>query len=382
MGYDLPEKFETFNEARKNGFLKVKEVKEKDGLVAGIFCTFTPLEILDAAGIIPVGLCGMSEETIPAAEAHLPKNLCPLIKSSYGFALTDKCPYTYFADIIIGETTCDGKKKMYEMFSALKDTYVLHLPQRNDQDALDYWTEEIRKLIVFLEQRFCVVITEEAIRKAALLRNEERVAKCNLMEMQKLSPPPIFGYQIHKTLDGSGFIFNQQEKIDLLVGLKEKALSDYMSAKRPVSERAKRILLTGCPMGGVLDKTVNAIEEHGGVVVCFENCTGIKAASPMVDVDADDIIRAVASRYLEIGCSVMTPNSKRAEMLKDLIKLFAVDGVIEIDLQACTPYAVEAFSIRQLMGEAGMPYMVLETDYSQTDSGQISTRIEAFMEML
>ena len=140
--------------------------------------------------------------------------------------------------------------------------------------------------------------------------------------------------------------------------------------------------MTGCPMGGVLDKTVKAVEERGGVVVCFENCTGIKAAAPRVDTDAEDIIRAVAARYLEIGCSVMTPNTKRMEMLKDLVKEYRVDGVIEVDLQACTPYAVESHSVRKLIGELGSPYMVLETDYGKADSGQISTRIEAFLEMM
>ena len=86
--------------------------------MAGTFCTFTPLEILDAAGMLAVSLCGMSAETIPAAEVDLPRNLCPLIKSSYGFYVSDKCPYTYFSDLVVGETTCDGKKKMYELMSA------------------------------------------------------------------------------------------------------------------------------------------------------------------------------------------------------------------------------------------------------------------------
>lgn len=86
--FDLPEQFSQFGEARQNGFLSVKAVKEKGGRVAGIFCTFTPVEILDAAGFLPVSLCGMSDEVIPAAEAHLPRNLCPLIKSSYGFAVS------------------------------------------------------------------------------------------------------------------------------------------------------------------------------------------------------------------------------------------------------------------------------------------------------
>ncbi|MBQ2094563.1 MAG: 2-hydroxyacyl-CoA dehydratase, partial [Firmicutes bacterium] len=125
MSFELPGQFAQFGEARKNGFLRVKKIKEDGGKVAGTFCTFTPQEILDAADISPVSLCGMSEETIPAAEAHLPKNMCPLIKSSYGFAVSDKCPYTYFSDIIVGETTCDGKKKMYELLGRMKDVYLL-----------------------------------------------------------------------------------------------------------------------------------------------------------------------------------------------------------------------------------------------------------------
>ena len=111
----LPERFEEYSEGRKAGFLKMKAAKESGRKVAGYFCTYTPLEVLDAAGMLSVSLCGMSNETIPAAETVLPKNLCPLIKSSYGFAITDKCPYTYWSDLIVGETTCDGKKKMYDL---------------------------------------------------------------------------------------------------------------------------------------------------------------------------------------------------------------------------------------------------------------------------
>lgn len=382
MENQLPVEFDTFNEARQNGFLRVKGIKESGGLVAGVFCTFTPLEIMDAAGIIPVGLCGMSDETIPAAESHLPKNLCPLVKSSYGFALTDKCPYTYFADLIVGETTCDGKKKMYELLGKLKETYILQLPQRYDEEALDYWTGEIRRFRAFLEEKFNIRIADEQIRAAAVRRNAERLAKCQLMEMQKLTPPPMTGYQLYKTLEGSGFIFDRQGVIDLLTDLKNKTMMAYESGVRPVKKDAKRILVTGCPMGGVLDKTVKAIEERGGAVVCFENCTGIKASATMVDTQADDIIRAVADRYLQIGCSVMTPNTRRTEMLKELVKDYGAQGVIEIDLQACTSYAVEALTIRRLIGEQGIPYMMLETDYGKADSGQISTRIEAFLEML
>lgn len=111
----------------------MKAAKEAGYKVAGFFCTFTPLEVLDAAGLLCVSLCGMSNETIPAAETVLPKNLCPLIKSSYGFAITDTCPYTYWADLIVGETTCDGKKKMYDLLGQRKPMYILQLPQGIDR---------------------------------------------------------------------------------------------------------------------------------------------------------------------------------------------------------------------------------------------------------
>ena len=379
MNYTLPEKFEEFGDARKAGFLRVKQVKENGGKVAGVFCTFNPVEILEAAGFTSVSLCGMSPETIPAAEAHLPKNLCPLIKSSYGFAVSDKCPYTYFSDLIVGETTCDGKKKMYELLGRIKPTYILHLPQGHDSDPVTVWTAELRRFIKFLEEKFDVTITDEMLREAARKRNLERQTNLKLMAMQRQDPPPMSGLQMYQALEGTGFVFTHEERVakiqDLIRTIEETA--------DPEANRGrKRILITGCPIGGVLQKTIGAIEANGGVVVCHENCSGIKAAFQMVDTEAEDIVKAIAERYLEIGCSVMTPNSKRMELLPKLVEAFKIDGIVEVDLQACTPYCVESFQVRQVAEQLDVPYMSVETDYSQSDSGQLSTRIEAFMEML
>ena len=379
MSYTLPEKFEEFADARKAGFLRVKDLKEQGKKVAGVFCTFTPVEILEAAGFTTVSLCGMSPETIPAAEAHLPKNLCPLIKSSYGFAVSDKCPYTYFADLIVGETTCDGKKKMYELLNRIKPTYILHLPQGHDSDPVTVWTAELRRFIKYLEDHFDVTITDELLREAARKRNLERQTNLKLMAMQRQDPPPMSGLQMYQTLEGAGFTFSHEERIakveDLIRTIEE-------TADPEANRGCKRIMVTGCPIGGVLQKTVGAIEANGGVVVCHENCSGIKAAFQMVDTEAEDIVKAIAERYLKIGCSVMTPNSKRMELIPELVREFQIDGIVEVDLQTCTPYCVESFQIRELAEKLGVPYMSVETDYSQSDSGQLSTRIEAFMEML
>lgn len=382
MSRNLPEQFSEFSEARQNGFLRVKQLKDERRRVAGIFCTFTPLEILDAAGFISVSLCGMSAETIPAAEADLPKNLCPLIKSSYGFAVSDKCPYTYFSDLIVGETTCDGKKKMYELLGELKPTYILKLPQGPNEDAVTLWTSELKRFSRYLEETFSAEITEEKLRQAVRERNELRRAMLGLMDLQKSVPPPLSGYQMYKTLEGTGFLFRHEDRLKRIQQLRDDVLSAYHSGDRPVSEQAPRILVTGCPIGGVLDKTVKSIEESGAVVVCHENCSGIKAAYQMVDESADDLYQAIAARYLEIGCSVMSPNRRRTDHLFQLIRDFKVDGVVEIDLQACTPYCIESHAIRRLMRELEIPYLNVETDYSQSDSGQLKTRLEAFLERL
>ena len=379
MSYSLPEKFEEFADARKAGFLRVKEVKEKGGKVAGIFCTFTPVEILMAAGFTAVSLCGMSPETIPDAEAHLPKNMCPLIKSSYGFAVSDKCPYTYFSDLIVGETTCDGKKKMYELLGRIKPTYILHLPQGHDSDPITTWTAELRRFIKYLEDHFDVKITDEMLRQAARERNLERRTNLRLMAMQRQDPPPMSGLQMYRTLEGTGFTFTHEERVAKV----EDLIRTIEETGDPEANRGrKRIMVTGCPIGGVLEKTVGAIERSGGVVVCHENCSGIKAAFQMVDTEAEDIVKAIAERYLKIGCSVLTPNSERMKLIPELVKEFKIDGIVEVDLQTCTPYCVETFQVKELAEKLDVPYMAVETDYSQSDSGQLSTRIEAFMEML
>jgi benzoyl-CoA reductase/2-hydroxyglutaryl-CoA dehydratase subunit BcrC/BadD/HgdB len=132
----------------------------------------------------------------------------------------------------------------------------------------------------------------------------------------------------------------------------------------------------------VLEKVVGAVERSGGAVVCYENCSGIKAARCFVDTEREDMAEAIADAYLNIGCSVMSPNTRRMENLPELIREFGAEGVIDVTLQTCTTYMIETRAIRKLCEGLNIPYMSLETDYSQEDAGQIDTRISAFIETL
>ena len=163
----LPSIFSDFSDARQQGFLTVMKLKEQGVPLVGTYCTFMPQEIAMAAGAAVVSLCSTSDETIEEAEKTLPRNLCPLIKSSYGFGKTDKCPYFYFSDIVVGETTCDGKKKMYEYMAEFKPVHVMQLPNNSESaESVALWRSEIIRFQKRLEEQFGCEITEQGIRDA------------------------------------------------------------------------------------------------------------------------------------------------------------------------------------------------------------------------
>lgn len=378
---DLPEVFEEFAEQRKNSFLAVKELKDKGVPVVGSYCTYFPQEIAMAMGAATVSLCSTSDETIPDAEKELPKNLCPLIKSSYGFARTDKCPFFYFSDVVVGETTCDGKKKMYEYMSEFKETYTMELPNSQREDALKLWRNEMIRFKEYLEEKFETTITEDDILNAIKINNQARLALRKLYQVMRHDPAPITGYDLFKVLYGSTFKFDRSLIPAEVEALVEKIEKEYAEGK--MEEKKPRILVTGCPLGGATEKVIRAIEDNGGLVVTYENCNGAKSIDKLVDEDNPDVYDALARRYLDIGCSVMTPNPNRLDLLSRLIDEYKVDGVVEMTLQACHTYNVEAFGIRRFVNEEKkLPYINVETDYSQADIGQLNTRITAFVEML
>ena len=379
---DLPEVFSEFSEMRQKSFMAAYELKQKNIPFVGTFCTYFPQEIAMAMGACVVGLCSTSDETIPDAEKDLPRNLCPLIKSSYGFAKTDKCPYFYFSDLIVGETTCDGKKKMYEYLGQFKPVYTMELPNSQSPEGLELWTKEIIKLKEKLESHFETTITDEAVREQVRVMNEVRRAMKEFYALTKVEPVPILGQNLFSVLYGSSFRFNKVKLPDEIRAVVAKVKEEYEQNPNKYP-KAPRILVTGCPIGGGASKCVKAIEDNGGHVVVFENCSGAKSFDKLVDEDAPDIYRAIAERYLSIGCSVMTPNPNRLELLGRLIDEYRVDAVVEITLQACHTYNVETLGIKRFVNEVkGIPYMAVETDYSTADIGQLNTRMAAFIEML
>lgn len=378
-----PKIMEKVEELRGINAVKIKEASESGKKIVGSYCVFSPHEIVMAADAIPVTLCGTKEEPIEDAEKHLPRNLCPLIKSSYGFAITDKCPYFSFSDALLAETTCDGKKKMYELMSEIKPMHIMSLPQSNEgQENLDFWKNEMIKFKNFLEEKFDTSITDDKLRDAIKLGNKERDVMKRLHELNKHNPAPLSGKDMMMAQWLKGFNVDKELGINLIEDLISETEDLIKEGNLPYDEKAPRILLTGVPIGSGSEKVLDVLEEAGASVVVLENCTGYKSLDVMIDENQDPI-DAIASKYLSTPCSCMTPNNSRFELIERLSKEYECDGVLDLTWQACHTYNIESFNLSKFVKEKlNIPFIQIETDYSQSDRGQLKVRIEAFLEQI
>lgn len=344
--------------------------------IVGMLCEYTPRELIMAAGAVPVCLCGGSAKTIPAAEEHLPANLCPLIKSTFGYHLLGSNPFLEMAALVVGETTCDGKKKMFELLAQSRPVYVLELPQKaDDPDALAHWRRELEKFRAVLEERFAVKITDAGLRASIGLMNRERALRRRLAELMQADRPPITGRQL---LDYKSSISGIEA--DLLEY--ERLLATLPQTACAVGPAGRvRVLMTGVPMVHGAERVLEIIENQGGLVVAMENCVGLKPILDDVDARADDPLQAIAERYFHLPCSVMTPNQRRLDVLRQLAAAYRPQCVVELVWQACLTYDVESARVRQFVEqELHLPYLRIETDYSPSDSARIELRVEALLE--
>lgn len=357
--------------------------KKNGDPVVGIYCGYAPIELIQAMGLVPAVLCAFSKVSIPAAETVLPANLCPLIKSSYGFIIEGTCPFYAMSQAVIAETTCDGKKKMFELIADVKPTHVMDLPQVPDaQEAHHNWKQMIVKLQGFLEQTFGRSVGDDQIEAALQATNRKNALMQKIFDHAALTPPVLHWKEMYDV----GFLALPSTGEEMALILEsilaklERRVQEGVHFGRP---GAPRVLVTGCPVGGDATKIFKVIEEAGGVVVAPDACTGMKAFMGVFEENSGDPIGAMADRYLKIPCACMTPNHRRLEGLSDMIVRFKPDAVVDVVLQACHSYNVESYKVGKHVNEThGLPFLKVETDYSDGDTGQLRTRIEALFESI
>lgn len=360
------------------------EHQKNGGKVFGTFCVYVPDEIVFAAKAIATGLCGGSQFWVPGGEKVLPSNTCPLIKASVGARLDRTCPFFRIADMYVGETTCDGKKKAWEILAEDVPVHVMDLPQMKREKDIKAWAEEIKDFKKVVEEVTGNEVTAESLGESIKLINDKRRALKRLYELRKNEKLPISGKdvllisQIAFYDDSTRFTQMTNKLCDELEKRVEEGVSVF-------PEGTKRILLTGTPLAIPNWKIHNIIETSGGAVVCEEMCTGARYFENLVDetqTDLDGQIDALANRYMGINCACFTPNRARIDDIIRYAKEYKVDGVIDVNLKFCSTYDVEGFLVERELKKAGIPVLGIETDYTDSDAQQMRTRVSAFIEML
>ncbi len=358
--------------------------RNEGGKVFGTFCVYVPDEVIFAAGGIATGLCAGSQFWVPGGEKVLPANVCPLIKASVGARLDRTCPFFRLVDMLVGENTCDGKKKAYEILAKDVPMHIMDIPQMKRPKDFEKWADEIHDFIPVVEKETGNKITPEKLAENIVIINRKRAALKRLFDLRKNKNIPISGTDVILIAQIAYYDdpLRFTEMLNKLCDELEQRVKDGVSVFKAGT---KRIMITGTPMAIPNWKLHNIIETTGGAVVVEEACTGTRYFENQVDESGktiDEMVKNIADRYMNINCACFTPNENRFDDVVRLAKEYNVDGVIDAHLKFCTTYDIEGYSLAKRLKDEGIPLLTIETDYTDTDAQQLKTRIGAFMEIL
>lgn len=360
------------------------EHQKKGGKVFGTFCVYVPDEVVFAAEAIATGLCGGSQFWVPGGEKVLPANTCPLIKASIGARLDRTCPFFRVADMYVGETTCDGKKKAWEIFSKEVPMHIIDIPQMKREKDIAAFEAEIMEFINVVEKFTGNKITPQSLAESIKLINNKRKALQRLYAARQASPVPISGKDA--LLVTQIAFYDDPARFAQMTNQLCNELEERIQNKVGVfSEDAPRILITGTPLAIPNWKLHHIVESAGATVVVEELCTGTRYFEQLVDetgATIEEQVRNLAERYMKINCACFTPNPGRIDDIVRLVKEYNVDGVIDVNLQFCNLYSTETYLVKQALVDNNIPVLHIETDYSEQDVEQLRTRVEAFLEII
>ncbi len=352
--------------------------------VIGTFCVYIPEEVVVAAGGVCVGLCGGAQGSITDAEKVLPRNICPMVKSAFGFKVGKICPYFQAVDFVYGETTCDAKKKTWELLDEYVPTHVMEIPQMKREKDKALWLDEVKEFKVAVDKITGMETGFEELQQAIVTINAKRKALQRLNRLRHHNPAPISGKDM-LLIEQIAFYDEPNrfsEKVNILCDELEERIKQGIAVAPAATPR---IMVSGTPMALPNWKLHNIIETSGAVVVNEESCIGTRYYKDLIDEGATTLeqqLERLTERYMQIDCSCFTPNTERIDQVLKEYEESGAQGIIDYCLQFCHTYNIEAVKLRKACEERGIPFMTIESDYSPDDVGQLKTRVEAFIEQI
>ncbi len=364
------------------------ETLPTEGTLVGTTCIHAPEELVYALGATPVRLCNGSYHYDQIGGDFMPAKSCSLVKATLGMLSSEHpVPRVGRPELIVNPTTCDQKKKASALVEGMGyRVYDLELPPaKESEESRLYWQRSVRAFARQLEKLTGKRLTRKKLRAAMAKSARAQMAFRTLHNLRKTSPSLFLGKDAF--LVTNAFFFDDIERWSeaveaLNAELAQRQREGFQAAQR----KAPRILFTGSPPIFPNLKLPLLIEEAGGVVVADETCSANRMLYDMSAVDEwrlYDMVDALADRYLKpCTCPIFTRNDDRQRRLQDLARDFDVDGVVYQAFAGCHVYEMEQRSIVDALNEQGIPMLYVETDYSTDDQGQLSTRIEAFLESI
>ena len=371
---------------RSQRYEELKKFKAAGGKVIGVFCIQVPDEIIYAAGAVPLRLsCGFYDSISPAEEI-IPKNTCPLIKSSVGYNLLNINPLFALCDLLIIPTTCDGKKKMIDVLSNYHKVWPLTLPDDKDNpESREFWVEQIKMLKAKLEKFTGHTITKEDLKHQVQRLHERTGLVRQLFDVRKEKKIVITGRDMYTVMNVAFFddADRWMSKVKVLI---DELKNNQKNNITMMPDNTPRIHVTGSSLVWPNMKLLHILEESGSVVVSDDVCTvGQYFYNPaeLDDWSMKAMLDAIADKYLlPAVCPIFVHSDDRIDRLLELVDKYKADGVVYHILRLCQVFDYEFSKVYKVCEKKNIPILKIETEYSEEDAGQIKTRIEAFIEMI
>lgn len=341
----------------------------------GYLCSLMPEEIILAAGLQPVRIHGEAEAT-SIADSYLCSNMCPYIKNVMGTAIEGKGMQI---DGMIFTRSCDGMRRLYDIWKSYFDTkfvYMLEAPKNRDEAAVDYYAGQLSEFAGALGSAFGTEVTHAALREAISTMNEVRKAMQGIFTLQKKSPLSLKGSELFEKC----IQVLRNDKKHVIEELRGFAKQIKRGSTRKPSGRVRLMV-----SGNVMDRKdlLEIIEAAGADVAAVDGCTSLSYFNRIIEDNGDDPYRALAQGYLgKPHCARTASSVERLSEIRDMVKEYAIDGVILTSLKYCDLQLHDVpFFSGELTGQ-GIPVLFLENDYIFSNAGQLRTRVEAFIEVL
>jgi benzoyl-CoA reductase subunit C len=370
---------EKFREVNRT-FPKTKEIMEyktQGKKVFGWLCTYVPEEVILAAGGLPVRITGYNQEMeLEDGNAYLYINNCSFSRSCLQLGLRKEYD---FLDGVVGGSTCDGARRLFDLWRHYLNPpffQVLTVPRKSHERAHELYYSQVEDFKNHLEEYTGVIVTDEALLNAIRVMNESRALLKELYALRALDQPLISGAETMEVLNASFRMPKEQFNgylRDLIAELKKSGRGYPVQA---------RLMLIGSVMTN--PEFVKSIEELGVVVVTDELCTSTRYWSdPVILEGARNPLYAISRRYLNnFPCARMYPSTDRFDRIVKLAREARVDGIISETIRYCVPYAHDIPLLSDRLKSENIPLLTLDVEYGTSGSGQIRTRVQAFLEMV